>query len=86
MVPIEIYAHLRQEPFQPIRIHLADGSSYEVRHRRNALVTLSDVAVAIETDGGDELPERLVWCDPMHVTRIEPLTENEKKAPRKRKQ
>ena len=72
MIPSQIRAHLKREPFQPVRICLSDGSSHEVRHPENALVTQYDIAIAIEAENGD-LPERMVFCDPMHVTRIEPL-------------
>lgn len=70
MSPQQILAHLRREPFKQIRICLSDGSSYEVRHPENALVTRTEVAIALESPG-EELPERMVYCDPLHVTRIE---------------
>jgi len=72
MSPNEILAHLRREPFEPFRICLSDGSSYEVRHPENALVTRATIAIALE-NGDGELPERMVYCDPLHVTRVVPL-------------
>ena len=72
MSPTQIRAHVRREPFRPIRICMSDGASYEVHHPENALVTRTEVAIAVEADNG-ELPERMVYCDPLHVTRIEPL-------------
>jgi hypothetical protein len=74
MSPKEIFAHLRAEPFHPIQICLSDGSSYEVRHPEMALVTRRTVAIALAApDGG--IPEQMVYCDPLHITRIEPATE-----------
>ena len=35
-------------------------------------VSRTDVAIAIDEANG-EVPERLVFCDPLHITRIEPL-------------
>jgi hypothetical protein len=37
-----------------------------------ALVTSSEVAIALEATVGD-LPDRMVYCDPIHITRIDPL-------------
>lgn len=70
MNPERILDHLRREPFRPIRICLSDGSSYEVAHPELALVTRSEVVIALPQAEG-ELPERSVFCDPRHVMRIE---------------
>ena len=69
----EIRAHLRLRPFCPIRFHLSDGSSYDVRHPELALVTSREVIIALG-DGGDRVPPRSIYCDPLHVTRIEPIS------------
>ena len=72
MSPDRIRNHLRREPFLPIRIYMSDGSSYEVRHPEMAVVTRRDVFIALPPLQGD-MPERAVFCDPLHVTRIEPI-------------
>ena len=72
MSPDRILDHLRRQPFRPIRIYLSDGSSYEVAHPELALVTRREVVIALPRAEG-ELPERSVFCDPLHVTRIEPV-------------
>ena len=82
MSPNQVLAHLRREPFQPFRIYISDGASYEVRHPENALVTRTDVAIAV--DGTPDLPERMVYCDPLHITRIEPLEPDKGKRAKKR--
>lgn len=74
MVPSQIREHLSRVPFKPLRICLSDGSSHSVHHPENAIVTQYDIAIAIEGESGG-LPERLVFCDPAHVTRIEPLSD-----------
>lgn len=68
----QVREHLRREPFRPVRIHISDGSHYDVHHPEMALVTRTEVAIALE-DAQGELPERMVYCDPLHITRIEPL-------------
>jgi hypothetical protein len=72
MRPDEIRTHLRRQPFRPIRVYLSDGSHYDVRHPELALVSRMDVVIAIDP-GNDDVPERSVYCDPVHVTRIEPI-------------
>lgn len=76
MSPEQIVNHLRRQPFLPIRIHMSDGSSYDVRHPEMALVTRREVTIALPPAEG-ELPERSVYCDPLHITRIEPIDHRE---------
>ena len=77
----QVREHLRKQPFQPFRLFMSDGSSYEVRHPEFALVTRREITIALAPRSGD-LPERAVYCDPLHVTRIELITETK---PRQRR-
>jgi hypothetical protein len=72
MRPREILNHLRKGPFAPIRVHISDGAFYEVGHPETMMVTAREVIIAQppEVDG---VPERSVYCDPVRVTRIEPI-------------
>ena len=72
MRPDEIRGHLRREPFRPIRIYISDGSSYDVRHPELMFVSRAKVVIGLDA-GDDELPERSVYCDPLRITRIQPL-------------
>jgi hypothetical protein len=72
MAPNEIRDHLRAQPFQPFRVYLSDGASYQVLDPTYAYVTMSRLEIATEF-GQDEIPTRSVYCDPRHVTRIEPI-------------
>ena len=78
MNPTQIKQHLHREPFRALRVHLLDGSHYDVLHPEMALVTRTEVAIALETTPGD-LPERMIYCDPLHITRIEPLNGKKQK-------
>jgi hypothetical protein len=68
----EILRLQRIRPFKPIRIHLSDGASYEVRHPEMMAVTTGVVFIA-QPPEKEGVPERSVHCDPLHVTRIEPI-------------
>ena len=72
MNTIEILKRLRRTPFRPLRFHLSDGSHYDVYHPEMALVTKTEVVIAMETEPG-EVPDHSVLCDPLHITRIEEL-------------
>ena len=68
----EISKHLRRQPFRPIRVYVSDGSSYDVRHPELMFVSRSEVVIGLNP-GTDVIPERSVYCDPVHITRIEPI-------------
>jgi len=72
MRPDDIRTHLRRQRFQPVRVYVSDGSSYDVRHPELMLITRTEVIIGIDP-GDDRVPERKVFCDPVHITRIEPI-------------
>jgi hypothetical protein len=72
MDPQEVIDLLRRQPFEPFRIHLTDGTVYEVRHPDQCIVTFSAVHVA--------LPKRQASYAAgvaknalVHVNRLEPI-------------
>jgi hypothetical protein len=72
MTPDEIKSHLKRRPFQPIRVHISDGASHVIRHPEMAFVSRSELIIGLDA-GANDIPEQTVYCDPLHVTRIEPL-------------
>ena len=72
MTPESIREHLRREPFVPFRVYLSDGSSHEVRHPELVFVMRREVVIALPRPG-EEFARHAVYCDPMHITRIEPI-------------
>ena len=68
----EIRDVLRQEPFQPFRVHLSNGQFYDVRHPEFAALTRRTVFVGIPS-GKDEVPDRMIQCDLVHVVALEPI-------------
>jgi hypothetical protein len=68
----------RQEPFQPLRVHLAFGGAVDVRHPQLLLVTDKLVMLGIPSPDHPELPDvfkdfKLVCPD--EIARIELLAE-----------
>lgn len=68
----DIRNHLRKQPFQPISLFLSDGSKYEVHHPEMMMVGRTEVVIGI-SGGNGEVFDRFAYCDPVHITRIEPV-------------
>lgn len=77
----DVKNHLKRVPFEPFRVYLSDGSSYEIPHPDFAYVTGREVVIgrgALD----ENTPERSVYCNPLHITRIEPLVDGRKRRKR----
>lgn len=64
---------LSKRPFQPFRLAMSSGRTYEVRHPEMTFLTRSDILVGIDaTDDG--VPADFRICSLLHVSAIEPLS------------
>lgn len=68
----ELRDSLRKEPFQPFRIHLSNGQSYDIRHPEFAALTRHSVIVVVPISGDDGI-DRVVQCDLIHVVATEAI-------------
>ncbi|HMP82774.1 MAG TPA: hypothetical protein PKA41_08750 [Verrucomicrobiota bacterium] len=66
----EIKEMVDAQPFRPFRIHMSDGSSYEVSNHDAAMVTRHFVEVGVNPDR-DGILERIVRCAILHISRVE---------------
>lgn len=72
MRPEDILRFLRARPFEPFRIYMSDGSTFDIKHPELALVERSTVLVGVPGPQGPDGPlERTVFCALMHITRAE---------------
>jgi hypothetical protein len=63
---------LSQRPFQPFRLVMSSGQTYEVRHPEMAWLTRTDILVGIgDTEEG--APAAFKICSLLHVSAVEPL-------------
>lgn len=69
----EIRERIRRQPFEPFRLHVSDGSRYDVLHHDFALVFMRSVTIAVGAPTADDYPAKSVDIDPLHITRIESL-------------
>ena len=63
---------LTHQPFQPFRLIMSSGKSYEVRHPEMALLTRTDILVGVG-DTNEGVPAEFKICSLSHVTAIELL-------------
>jgi len=62
---------LTKRPFQPFRLVMSSGQTYEVRHPEMAWLSRTDIFVGVgETDEG--VPADVRICSLLHVTAVEP--------------
>ncbi len=64
---------LKKQPFQPFRLVMSSGKSYEVRHPEMAFVTRSDILVGVDEDD-EGVPADFRICSLLHVTSVEPMS------------
>jgi hypothetical protein len=75
MHPLEIRKAQRQVPFEPFRLHLTNGSTFDVPHPDFLMITKLAIHVAVDPVGSDDIPSQDVRISPMHITHIEPMTQ-----------
>jgi hypothetical protein len=64
---------LTAQPFQPFRLVMSSGSSYEVRHPEMAFLSRKSIYVGVD-QADDGIPADFRMCSLLHVTAVEPLT------------
>jgi hypothetical protein len=69
----EIVALLRARPFEPFRIQVDDGASYEVRHPEQVIPLARSLIVAVGAHPDQGYCDRADRVALVHVTRLEPL-------------
>jgi hypothetical protein len=73
MSPQELTETLKQRPFEPFRIVMTDGQSYDIRHPDLLMVGTRAAIVGLTGQPGQTHFERSVKVDLLHIIRIEPL-------------
>jgi hypothetical protein len=73
MAPEELRDTLKQQPFEPFRLVMTDGASYEIRHPDLLWVGRRSAMVGLTGQPGQTFYERAVKVDLLHVIRIEPV-------------
>jgi len=64
---------LQQRPFMPIRLHISNGKSYDIRHPEMAIVAQSIVTVGLTGDNGSGIAKGVIHCALSHIVQVKPL-------------
>jgi hypothetical protein len=73
MRPEELAVLLRRRPFVPIRIHITDGMTYDIRHPENVMVLRARVDIGVGGDPVTGVIDRVDFVSLLHVVRVEDL-------------
>jgi hypothetical protein len=74
MPPQDLWEKLRQQPFDPFRICLTDGTTYEVRHPELVMVGRRSAVVGVsETEQPPPFYDRATTVALVHIVRLEPI-------------
>ena len=63
---------LARRPFQPVRLTMSSGQTYEVRHPEMAMLTRTSILIGVDL-AEDGVPAEFKIVSLLHVTAIEPL-------------
>lgn len=69
----ELRDSLRQRPFEPFRLVLTDGASFDIRHPDLLWVGQRSAYVGLTGQPGQTFFERAAKVDLLHISRLEPL-------------
>jgi hypothetical protein len=73
MSPEEVYEVVKRQPFAPVRIHMSNGRSHDVRHPDDDVVVGQEaIAVGVYGEGAKFPSLRLLSI--ININEIEPLT------------
>jgi hypothetical protein len=73
MAPQELRDALRQQPFEPFRLLMTDGTGFEIRHPDLLWVGQRTAMIGLTGQPGQTFYERSIKVDLLHVIRLEPL-------------
>jgi hypothetical protein len=74
MPPQDLLQALRRRPFGPFKLHVSDGTVYEIRHPELFMVAVASAVVGVRS-ASQQPPqiERYEIVDLRHIVRLEPL-------------
>jgi hypothetical protein len=73
MLPNELRETLKQQPFEPFRLVMTDGTGFEIRHPDLLWIGQWSAMVGLTKQPGQIFYERAVKVDLAHVIRLEPI-------------
>jgi len=72
MTPDDLIELLEERPFVPLRIHLSNGRTHEIRHPEMAIVGQDVVAIGV--GGSDDERPRIRLVSISHINEVEAVS------------
>ncbi len=69
---LELKKLMDARPFQPFRVRMSDGKSYEIPNHDAAFVTRNYLEIGTDLDQ-NQIPGTVTRCAILHITEIEDL-------------
>ncbi|MDX1944935.1 MAG: hypothetical protein SFU86_05975 [Pirellulaceae bacterium] len=73
MTAAELIELLEERPFQPLRLHLADGRIREIHHHAMAIISESLVVIGNPRSDESRIATKITNCSLPHVVEAEPI-------------
>jgi hypothetical protein len=73
MLPSELLAMIRQRPFVPFRIHVTDGTTYDIFHPEMVMPGISSAVIGLPANNAEPYYGRTETIALRHVVRLVPL-------------
>ena len=73
MLAEEFLELIRRRPFIPIRVHMSDGSHYDIKHPEMVIVGRNTMVIALGASYEEGIPEDYAHCSWLHVTHVEDI-------------
>jgi hypothetical protein len=68
----ELYRTVKQQPFEPVRLFVSDGSHYDIHHPDQIIIAERSCYIGIGRNGEGPVQE-IARVANIHITRLEPL-------------
>jgi hypothetical protein len=72
---------MRRRPFEPFRVVMSSGTTYDVRHPEYAWLVQGGlyVGMPMPQNGEVDTPKEAVYCSMLHIAAVEPLPAKRKR-------
>jgi hypothetical protein len=73
MIPADLLGFVRRRPFQPFRIHLSAGTTYDIHHPEMVMVGMASAVIGLPANLAEPLYARTETVSLDHVVRLVPI-------------
>ena len=69
----DISHYLERRPFTPLRLHMSDGKSFDIKSPEFVFVMNSGLEIGVPRRRNSREVSDVIWCAFIHIARIEVL-------------